>query len=96
MVTDVELYQRWASIVNGSEPQHHLAHGYYITMQHRPQPDSTWQQILESETTFFINTSSWSTLVPPSRLGCLPLRKKLSEELCDLIRERSSPLHCQF
>lgn len=91
MVTDPDAYQRWAGIVNGTDRQYQLSHGYYITMQHRPRPDSTWKEILQDETTFF-NTGDWGTFVLPERLGCLHLRKRLSEELSDLIRERSSSM----
>jgi hypothetical protein len=90
MVTDPDVFQRWTSIVNGTDRQHQLSHGYYITTQRRSRPDSSWKEILQTETDFF-NASQWGEFVPPQQLGCLHLRKKLSDELSDLIRERSHP-----
>lgn len=87
-VTNGETFERWLGIINGFDPEHQLAHGYYVTMQQRSSPDATWQENLEDETTFFNSSPLWSKSGVHSRIGCLELRKKLSIELSCLIKER--------
>jgi len=90
MVTNPDVFQRWVGIIKGTDPQHHLAHGYYLTMQQRYSPDSTWQETLQQEGSFFNTHPLWSELPQSAspKIGCLELRKKLSVELSGLIKGR--------
>ena len=74
----------------GEDPDHRLAHGYYLTMQERPEPDSTWIQNLKNESDFFQESPVWTKLDESAKkcTGTLELRKKLSLELSRLIKTR--------
>ena len=85
-----EVFKRWHSIIKGEDPDHRLAHGYYLTMQERPEPNSTWIQNLKNESDFFQTSPFWTKLDESAKkcIGTLELRKKLSLELSRLIKTR--------
>ena len=92
MVTpaDLEHFQRWKTIICGDDKDHRLVHGYYITMQRRPTPDSTWADNLANELSFFENDPTWKIFPQTMQhvVGTIELRRKLSTELSRLIKNR--------
>jgi hypothetical protein len=90
MVRQLDAFQRWKTIITGEDSDHRLVHGYYLTMQERPEPTSTWVENLQNEMNFFQHSSIWSKLGEPSEkcIGTFELRKKLSLELSRLIKKR--------
>ena len=90
MVTDEERFRRWSSIISGQDLEHRLTHGYFLTMQRRPNLTSTWQDNLIGESQYFRTDPFWTQLGEKFRgcIGTVELRKKLSLELSKLIKTR--------
>jgi hypothetical protein len=89
MVDDEERLERWRAILSGEDLGHRLeTHGYFLTMQKRPTADADWQKILKNEFEFFQNNAIWKKLPHEfhKNVGTIELRKKLSDELCRLIK----------
>jgi len=90
-VTDADNFERWKQIITGEDRPHRLIHGYYLTMQRRPNAIATWQECLQNENKYFEHNPTWSELGHAFQkfVGTLELRKKLSLELSRLIKSRS-------
>jgi hypothetical protein len=89
-VSEEERFKRWSTIIAGEDPEHRLAHGYYLTMQSRRSPTPTWEDNLVGESNFFRTAPFWTRLGDKFRrcIGSVQLRKKLSSELSRLIKAR--------
>jgi len=88
MVTNADAFSRWRSIIAGEDAEHRLKHGYYLTMQYPASEEDPWSNEIE----FFEQHRMWSKLDNcfGYQIGTFQLRKKLSVELSQLIKDRYS------
>ena len=88
MVTNADAFGRWRSIIAGEDAEHRLKHGYYLTMQYPATEEDPW----DNEVEFFEQHRMWAKLDNSFdyQIGTFQLRKKLSVELSQLIKDRYS------